>query len=153
MPYPLLILTESGTKIGFGHLNRCLSLAHAFRNAGIETEIWAATHDTQPNALAPEIRSVDWYGLSGDLAQNAAHYRAILVDSYVATLSDVEKVYSIHPRVAVIDDYLRREYTRGIVIDWTVGAEAFAFQRKRIDHAPAQAHHGIDYHHGRRFPA
>lgn len=127
---PILLLTEVGTNIGFGHLTRCLSLAHAFQRAGVETKIWAATHDTNPSVLPCEIHSVDWYGLRGDLARDVAEFHAILVDSYAANLPDLEKVYSAHPQVAVIDDYLRRDYTKGLVIDWTVGAEGFAFQQK-----------------------
>jgi spore coat polysaccharide biosynthesis predicted glycosyltransferase SpsG len=131
MQNPILILTECGSDIGFGHLTRCLSLAHGFRCAGKNVQIWVAADALSSEKLPEFVRAVRWYGLDGELEAEAARAHAILLDSFKISAEDVERIFRINPRTAVIDDYPRREYTAGVVIDWTVGAENYAFPQRR----------------------
>lgn len=144
MHNPVLILTECGADIGFGHLTRCLSLAQAFREAGRSAQIWVATDASVSDRLPASVRLVCWYGLAGELEAEVTRAHAVLLDSYKISAGDMEHIFRINPRIAVIDDYPRREYTTGVVIDWTIGAECFAFQQK---------HAGVLYLLGRRYCA
>jgi len=42
----------------------------------------------------------------------------------------VDELVRINPKIAFIDDWTRREYKKGIVIDWTISAEDFAYPQK-----------------------
>jgi spore coat polysaccharide biosynthesis predicted glycosyltransferase SpsG len=129
----VLILTECGADIGFGHLTRCLSLADAFRNAGINAEVWAVTDAPLAQSLAEAVRRVDWYGLPGDLMAEAARAYGVLLDSFRIGTAEIERISAINRRTAVIDDFPRRQYSSGVVIDWTIAAEHFAFPSRCAD--------------------
>ena len=144
MDNSVLILTECGSDIGFGHLTRCLSLAQAFRDAGQSAQIWVAADASDSDRLPAELRSVNWYGLAGELEVEVAHAHAVLLDSFKIGAEDLDHIFRINPRIAVIDDYPRREYTSGVVVDWTMGADHFAFQQK---------HAGVRYLLGSRYCA
>ena len=119
----IVILTECGEKIGFGHLTRCLSLAQQFQHAGLGVELWVAGDGMAQGHLPKTARSVQWYDPSEDAVQKMEMARGVLIDSYLASPDQIERIRAINSRLAVIDDYCRRRYESGIVIDWTIGAE------------------------------
>ena len=123
----VLILTECGADIGFGHLTRCLSIADAFRSAGIDAEVWVAAEASLAQSFPETVRLVDWYGLPEDLMAEAAGAYGVLVDSFKIGIREMERIAAVNARTAVIDDAPRRQYASGVVIDWTIDAEHFAF--------------------------
>jgi UDP-2,4-diacetamido-2,4,6-trideoxy-beta-L-altropyranose hydrolase len=129
----VLILTECGAAIGFGHLTRCLSLADAFRSAGIDAEVWAAADGPLAHGLSQAVRLVGWYGLPDDLMAEAGRAYGVLLDSFRIGTREIERISAVNRRTAVIDDFPRRQYSSGVVIDWTVAAEHFAFPSKCAD--------------------
>jgi UDP-2,4-diacetamido-2,4,6-trideoxy-beta-L-altropyranose hydrolase len=126
----ILILTEFGTKVGYGHLTRCFSVAEAFRSAKKSVEIWGAPGPGTAAPVSAADRIVEWYDAAGKLAAQIAAFDAIIVDSFIATLPQIEHLTRCNPRIAFIDDFVRRSYRQGCVIDWTVGAEKFAYPKK-----------------------
>jgi UDP-2,4-diacetamido-2,4,6-trideoxy-beta-L-altropyranose hydrolase len=126
----VLILTECGADIGFGHLTRCLSLADAFRNAGVDAEVWAAADVPLAQGLSKAVRQVDWHGLPEDVMAEAARAYGVLLDSFRIGTVEIERISAINRRIAIIDDFPRRQYSSGVVIDWTIAAEHFAFPSK-----------------------
>jgi spore coat polysaccharide biosynthesis predicted glycosyltransferase SpsG len=123
----VLILTECGVDIGFGHLTRCLSLADAFRNAGMNAEVWVVADASLAQSLPESVRPVQWYGIPDDLMAKAARAYGVLLDSFKIGADQIERIAAINRRIAVIDDAPRRRNSSGVVIDWTIGAEHFAF--------------------------
>lgn len=126
----IILLTECGSAIGFGHVTRCTALAHAFREAGREVELWIAADEATRCHLPAGSRVIDWYDLPAASASELELAAAVLVDSYVATLSQIERVAQIARGIAIIDDWRRLPYRHGLVIDWTIGAEKFAYPRR-----------------------
>jgi spore coat polysaccharide biosynthesis predicted glycosyltransferase SpsG len=126
-------LTECGADIGFGHLTRCLSLADAFRGAGVDAEIWAAADRSPAQSLPQGVRLLDWYGLPDGLMAEAARAYGVLLDSFRIGTAEIERISQINRRTAVIDDFPRRQYFTGVVIDWTVAAEHFAYPVRHSD--------------------
>jgi len=126
----VLILTECGRDIGFGHLTRCLSIANAFQEVGIDAQILLAADESVSELFSAQVRLVKWYGLSNGLNTELADARGLVLDSYRVTEDQIGQVARANSRVAVIDDVLRRRPQVGVVIDWTVGAERFAFPEK-----------------------
>jgi UDP-2,4-diacetamido-2,4,6-trideoxy-beta-L-altropyranose hydrolase len=129
----IILLTECGSDIGFGHVARCTALAHAFREAGREVELWIAADDATRSRLPVGSRAIGWYDLPDESARELELAAAVVVDSYVATLSQIERVAQINRSIAVIDDWRRLPYRHGIVIDWTIGAEKFAYPQRFAD--------------------
>jgi UDP-2,4-diacetamido-2,4,6-trideoxy-beta-L-altropyranose hydrolase len=123
----VLILTECGAGIGFGHLTRCLSLADAFRNRGVDAEVWAAADMPLAQSLSQTVRQIDWHGLPDALMVEAARAYGVLLDSFCIGTAEIERISAINRRLAIIDDFPRRLYSSGVVIDWTIAAEHFAF--------------------------
>jgi spore coat polysaccharide biosynthesis predicted glycosyltransferase SpsG len=56
----------------------------------------------------------------------------IVVDAITAPLRTVWEITRSNPNVAIIDDWHRRNHRKGLVIDWTVGAEEFAYRKKNL---------------------
>jgi len=130
MSEPILILTECGADIGFGHLTRCMSVAEGFRNVGMNAEVWAAVDESLTHSLPSAVRPIRWYGLPGELKAEVACAYSILLDSYRIDVDEIERISTINGRIAVIDDFPHRQYTTGVVIDSTIGAEKYAFPSK-----------------------
>jgi UDP-2,4-diacetamido-2,4,6-trideoxy-beta-L-altropyranose hydrolase len=129
----ILLLTECGSETGFGHLTRCASLAQAFRETGFDAVLWVAADETLRSQLPPGAWAIDWYDLPGPAAAEMQTAYAVIVDSYRVTSPQIEQIAQIKPRFAILDDWVRRAHRHGIVIDWTIGAERFAYPHKHPD--------------------
>jgi spore coat polysaccharide biosynthesis predicted glycosyltransferase SpsG len=71
-----------------------------------------------------------WYDQTSEVDATIARSSLVLVDSYLVAPERLNTILDSHPRVAVLDDFRRLAYRRGTVIDWTVGAERFAYPNK-----------------------
>lgn len=140
----IVILTEYGARIGFGHLTRCVAISEALRADGNTVDIWAAP-DAADDPERPEFsRRVRWYDPTAEMARELGQADAVLIDSFAATPGQVERFFAINGNMAFVDDYCRRGYRRGCVVDWTVGAERLAYP---------QRHPGVTYLLGSRYCA
>ena len=126
----ILILTECGSEIGFGHLTRCQSLANMFCKVGWEACLWVAVDEATSIKLPFGIAPINWHRLTCDVAAELRRTDAVVVDSQVVTDEQIEKLGELNPNIAIIDDWKRRVYRTGIVIDWTIGAENSAFTER-----------------------
>ncbi|MFY9983744.1 MAG: hypothetical protein WAK31_03255 [Chthoniobacterales bacterium] len=126
----ILLLTDYGSEIGYGHLTRCLSLAHAFGETGREIGLWVVGDEPAKAQLPAWAKAIDWTGLPDKALSELREAYAVVVDSLAVTPQFCERLGQINPRLAIIDDWPRRFYDRGIVIDWTIGAENFAYPHK-----------------------
>lgn len=136
MDDPILILTECGTEIGLGHLTRCLSLAEALEEAGKTVQVWVEADEITGSHLQCDQHTASvgvrhWYGLTGPLRAQVPRAAGVVIDSFRIGGQDIRETSQLNPRIAVIDDFPRRQYESGIVIDWTVGAQDFAYPERR----------------------
>jgi spore coat polysaccharide biosynthesis predicted glycosyltransferase SpsG len=116
----ILILTESGTQIGMGHITRCLSIAQEFKKQGWNVRILLDSDIPNSDSHFIEMRLWSNWDI---LLPNLGWATLVLIDSYRMSLAYYEKIYSCSRNTAVIDDSPHRLYSNGIVIDWTIGAE------------------------------
>lgn len=116
----LLIFTDCGSDIGFGHLNRCLSIKSEFIKMNVEVllEIFDDRGVTSS--------SDDWLNHWPEIIENHSPTH-VLVDSFRVDESFFERLASLKLMMFVIDDYPERNHTKGTVINWTVGAEVDSF--------------------------
>ena len=111
----ILILTEGGSKLGYGHVARCLALQDALimtvRNIKMIVNGGYINNEK-------EIISRDWINeliQENEFPGNVA----VIIDSYLIT-EDVIKFYTdAYPTIAFIDDSLSMNIERGIVINPT----------------------------------
>lgn len=144
MPGSLILLTECGAEIGLGHVSRCTALMEAFRAAGCAVELWVEADASTRAHLPAGAHEVGWRDASEEVVARLRAAAGVLVDSLRVTPEQLERIAALNKRFAVIDDWFRFPHRRGIVIDWTIGAERFAYG----DRFP-----GVHYLLGSRFCA
>ena len=98
--------------------------------------VWVAADARSVENLPESVRAVQWYGLPDTLAAAATTAYGVLVDSFRIGADEFERIAGVNLRIAVIDDFPRRQYSTGVVVDWTVGAEHFAFPARHAGDFP-----------------
>ncbi|MDL5246455.1 glycosyl transferase family 1 [Leptospira weilii] len=111
----VLILTEAGNKIGFGHFSRMSALAYFLHSSGIEVKIvlyisgniqFGETFVEKCNWL----RDKNVYKLCSD-------FDIIIIDSYLAEFQIYRSIRSYCKKIIAIDDYNRIVYPVDAVIN------------------------------------
>lgn len=132
----IIILTEGGTEIGFGHVTRCLSLSQAFEARRHMTQFIVAGDDSVAGILKNnKFDLFDWRKEKKRLMQAIDHADVALVDSYLAE-EQVYKQISDTVKVAVfLDDTRRLDYPRGLVVNWSISAQDLDYpERDEVDY-------------------
>ena len=127
----VLILTEGGRDIGFGHITRCTSIYQAFEERGFSAE-FIVNGDETIGHLVPDkrCRVLDWLTDRNQLFDIIRNKDIVFVDSYLAD-QDVYEEISNKPGTAVyFDDNLRIDYPKGFVLNGAVLAEQMPYPRK-----------------------
>lgn len=119
----VIILTEGGQNIGFGHLARCLSLCQAFEARGYEPEFIINGDQSVKNILQDrKFKILNWIKEEKELAHGLKDIDVVILDSYLAG-PEVYKTISGRVKVPVfLDDYRRLDYPPGIVLNWNIQA-------------------------------
>ena len=125
----ILILTEAGGDLGYGHLTRCLAIA---QELGSEADLLV-----QPGGEVKfdDIgRVVPWRDdLIGAISTGGcANPAAVLVDSYLADRSVLEKIGGSGCYLAVIDDYDRMQYPAELIINPAILGPELSFQNSKV---------------------
>lgn len=126
----VLILTECGSKIGFGHLMRCRSIALALQSYGAAVDFFL--HDDRGNPSVEEATFKGaWFETPATVQVTASSFEAILIDSFFVDVTFVTNAGLAGLKIFIIDDYPRRDYSIGTIIDWTVGSENYGYPEKK----------------------
>lgn len=128
----VLILTEGGRKIGFGHINRCLSLYAAFQDKGISPEIMISCDSSLKDAMRSKNYKVcDWLKDIGRTLDAAGNPDMVIVDSYLALPDLYQKVSAAVKTPVYIDDNKRLEYPSGVVLNGNIYANDLDYPASR----------------------
>jgi len=126
----IFIITEGLKNTGYGHITRCLSLYQAFEEKGIQPVIIANCDDTGKNLAGNAKLSVyNWIEEKEKLLSTIAGGDVIVIDSYLAPKEYYTAISENTITPVYIDDYLRIDYPRGIIINGTIGAEKFPYKK------------------------
>lgn len=119
----VLILTEGGTRLGYGHLMRCLAIAQGFKAAGIDS-VFYIRGDAEPEKILNEFqwKCIEWLDETPDV-----NGRIIILDSYYADEAFCKIIYDKAAQVLFIDDYNRIAYPGGFVLNSVIGAEEMGY--------------------------
>ena len=119
----VLILTEGGRNIGYGHLVRCLSLCQAFEAGDIKTEFIVNGENSIKDILRDRTVTVlNWVEEHRQLEQTVKDADAVLVDSYLAGIEVYQWISSNARTPVYLDDTRRLDYPSGIILNWGIGA-------------------------------
>jgi len=120
----VVILTEGGRKIGFGHITRCLSLYQAFDEFGGKPE-FVINGDKSVIEFAKQVNGeiVDWIEKSSYAISKIKDSDIVIIDSYLASLNFYELVAKLVRVPVYIDDNKRLDYPEGVIVNSNIYAK------------------------------
>ena len=114
----VVIFTEAGRDIGFGHLIRCMSLAQAFEEKGIETEFVVSGDETVTDLLSSRKHIIlNWHNEKDRLFDKISGADITVVDSYIANKSSYKDIADMANLAVYMDDNKRIDYPAGVVVN------------------------------------
>ena len=108
----LLILTDGGGDIGFGHLMRCLAIKNVWKHGTTKL----LTHMKEGISAPNGAENFDWLNHPEKLSQFSSANTVVLVDSYRPSATYFHFLKSLFKFVAVLDDYNRISYSVDLVV-------------------------------------
>ena len=124
-------MTEGGNDIGFGHITRCKSLCEAFEKNGI-----IPTFITNDNKAVRELLRdknhyvFNWSEEEEELFGIIENADIVIIDSYLADINLLRKVSEIIKFPVYIDDNMRLDYPKGLVLNGNKFAEELNYPQK-----------------------
>jgi len=118
----ILVLTEGGEKIGFGHITRCVALCDALEEYSINYEL-LVKGDSSIQDLVNNInfKIYDWIKNKKIIFETIYKSDFVFIDSYLAEKSFYDEISEVtNGRVLAIDDYNRIDYPKGIIVNPSV---------------------------------
>lgn len=129
----VLIFTEGGNQIGFGHISRCSSLYDELVVRGLEVEfiIYGDVNDIE-TIQNKKFKVANW--LSTDFLNNHIEDNDYcIVDSYMAS-EDLYRIISKQARKSLfIDDNARIKYPEGIVVNPSLSTDVVNYPKNEAN--------------------
>ncbi|HNX91715.1 MAG TPA: hypothetical protein PKG81_07690, partial [Candidatus Omnitrophota bacterium] len=129
MAKKVLIITETGTNIGLGHLSRCFGLYEALEAVGAVPEIILKLDGAFEISFEDKnIKVLDWWEENNINRIDNSGYGAVVLDSYNATPGIYE--YMMGADFPVFFDDMGSRYEKGTVINGAVKAETLDYPQR-----------------------
>lgn len=120
----VLILTEGGKGIGFGHITRCSSIYQAFEEFNFNSRMIINADDSIVELVKDFNYSlIDWINNFDCIINEIKTYDIIFIDSYKASEELYVKINTLNKFCVYFDDFNRITYPDGIIINGALGAE------------------------------
>lgn len=129
----VVILTEGGRKIGFGHIARCVALYQAFKkDEGIIPEL-IINSDEEVKYFIKDVkyRICNWLRHQKEIAAHIEEEDIVIIDSYLAPVSFYKRICEVTKTTVCIDDNKRLVYPEGIVINGGIHARKLRYPKRR----------------------
>ncbi len=124
----IVFFTEGGSKIGFGHLSRCLALLEVFQEEGFSS-IFVVRGD---KSLIPWLKIpyvlVDWINKT-KIFEKYVKTSCVIIDSYLAKLWHYRLASKHSGACLFLDDYGRLKYPSGFVLNPSPGAHMIKYPK------------------------
>ena len=130
----ILILTEGGGDLGYGHFTRCTAIAQA---VGETASLILNTSSTMP-VSDPQIKCANWIKDPSEILDlnEGVWPNLILIDSYLADNNSISFLRKSVNFLAVIDDYNRMDYPCHLIINPSVMGPDYLHQDASIINGP-----------------
>lgn len=127
----IIILTECGGDIGYGHISRCSAVYQALEDKGFTPELIVHGDEHGEKLFAGKRHQIfDWINNRKKLPGVLENSDIAFVDSYLAG-PEVYDFVSKHVETAVyFDDDLRIDYPKGIVLNGAISAKELHYPAK-----------------------
>lgn len=121
----VVILTEGGNDIGFGHITRCNSIYQAFEQFDISPR-FIVNGDESVKSIITDVNFeiINWLE---DLSV-ITNADIVIIDSYIANVELYNKISNRVSLAAYVDDNNRFNYPNGIVINGTLDTSDMNYQ-------------------------
>jgi len=126
------IITEGGKDAGLGHITRCIALYEGFEQAGLSA-LLVVNGDESVRSLLGDFDHVlcNWLNDSSALFSEISDADVVIIDSYMADRGVYEEISRRTAVGVYLDDAMRMDYPRGIVLNGAVSAEKMAYPPRR----------------------
>lgn len=112
----VVIFTEAGQNIGFGHLTRCSALYDEIDKRGIEVILVVFGKEIEKLLSKSKNRIVDWKDL--EFLRNFLNQTDyVIIDSYLATMEVYDFCSKNTAKCLYIDDTNRISYPKGVILN------------------------------------
>lgn len=128
----VIIITEGGAGAGIGHTTRCTSLYQAFEERGIKPYLLVNADESVKMRLQ-DLRCIffDWLDEAERLIGLLSDVDVAIIDSYKASLQLYEEVSRVVKVTVYVDDTMRLDYPKGIVVNGSIYAESLSYPKRR----------------------
>ena len=127
----IFIITEGFQKTGYGHLTRCQSIYQAFETLGIMPKMIVNGDDNAKMILKnQDCLFFDWLNDNKKLFNKIRNADIAIIDSYLAGISLYTQIADLVKTPVYIDDNIRLNYLKGIVVNGSIGAEKFPYPKE-----------------------
>jgi UDP-2,4-diacetamido-2,4,6-trideoxy-beta-L-altropyranose hydrolase len=118
----LLIITEGGKEIGFGHITRTISLSTQFLNFGYQLHFIINGDNSLDTTMKPYSYEIyNWQDETQRLEKNVKDCQLILLDSMKISNNQIKQLEILNIPIIFIDDEKQRNILEsGFVVDWTI---------------------------------
>jgi len=128
----VLIFTEGGKGMGFGHITRCTALYEAFKEKRVIPTLIVNSDSSVKNILKGRKRKVsNWLQEGNKLENLIRNANIVIIDSYLAGLDFYKKISQKINLCVYIDDNKRLNYPKGVVINGTIYANELVYPKKK----------------------
>jgi UDP-2,4-diacetamido-2,4,6-trideoxy-beta-L-altropyranose hydrolase len=126
------LITEGSQTIGFGHITRLMSFHQAFEEKGIIPKFYVNGDDTIQSLLnGSDVEIINWLENKSSFFEKISDTNIAIVDSYLADMEFYKRLSEEVDLLVCIDDNLRIQYPKGIVINGTFDAENWKFEKRK----------------------
>jgi spore coat polysaccharide biosynthesis predicted glycosyltransferase SpsG len=128
----VVILTEGGRTMGFGHVTRCIALYQAFKEFRLKPQLFINGDNTLKTILARgRIKIFDWLTDISKTRKLLEGTNIAIIDSYLAGLDFLKKIVPMVKIPVYIDDYKRLDYPPGVIINPNIHGKSIRYPVKR----------------------
>lgn len=127
----VLIFTEGGSQIGFGHISRCSSLYDELEDRGIDVEFVINGDDLVKEVLSGRKYRIEEWCMAGVVKEDEIIGNISIIDSYKASESIYRFIAEHSVKLLCIDDYNRMPYPRGFVVNPSIYTEELEYPLDR----------------------
>ncbi len=124
----IYIFTEAGDAIGFGHLTRCLALYEKINSKSINVKIIINGENFEKNLFNIDYEKKDWRDIEY-LSKTLNKNDYAIIDSYLADKEIYNFVSLRCKKVLYIDDNMRINYPKGIVVNPSIYSKKLPYLR------------------------
>ena len=132
----LVVITEGGRTLGFGHITRATSLVSNFLLYGYSVNFILNADKSVLNIISFPYEIFDWREEKKLLFEKVKEYSLILLDSILIEDNQIKELESLNIPIIFIDDEKQRNILeKGFVVDWTIlrnETNSFKNRKKKV---------------------